>query len=68
MSEPDLDAELSSYGLENCRCPYDETAEDKTCVVCSERVRYVNHTHFKSELYHETCLVLALLRQLNQRR
>ena len=56
------DAELLSYGMEECACSYDDTLP---CVICGESVDYVIHAHYKGQLFHEYCLLLALLRQLN---
>ena len=60
----EADKELASYGVEECRCDgYD--SYDQPCDECGERVSLVDHTHFKGQLFHLICLLLAVLRQMN---
>lgn len=70
LSSP-IDAELVSYGMEDCPC--DATAYYETlppCVVCGDELNITrphSHIHFKGGMYHDLCLTLALLRQLTGR-
>lgn len=57
----DYTDEEYALGFEDCRCePY---PDEKTCVVCSERVKYMSHTHFKGQLFHDWCLMVAALKR-----
>jgi hypothetical protein len=50
-----------ALGLEECACePYDN---DAPCVSCGERVKNMDHVHFKGQLFHEWCLLIAALKQ-----
>jgi hypothetical protein len=61
----DIDAELKSHGLEDCLCDYADSC-DQPCVVCEERVKTTDHVHFKGQLFHLYCLLLAVLRNGRQ--
>jgi len=58
-------SEEYTFGFENCPC--DGTAyeaNDSLCIVCGERVKHMDHIHFKGSLYHQWCLMVAALKQV----
>lgn len=63
------ETEEYALGFEDCGCDaLTATANDQPCVVCGERVKQMDHTHFKGELYHQWCLMIAALKQASRAR
>lgn len=57
----DYDEEERELGLEDCRC--EPHPDEGNCVVCGLRVKYMSHIHFKGQLFHDWCLMIAALKQ-----
>jgi hypothetical protein len=68
LNDADLDTELTTLGVEECPCdPLALDANDSLCTVCGERVKHFDHVHYKGQLFHLYCLLLAVLRELKEK-
>lgn len=54
--------EERALGFEGCPCDAFD-AYDDSCAACGERVKVISHVHFKGQLFHDWCLLIAALRQ-----
>lgn len=66
--DEETDKELASYGVTECDC--DLLAEPfgkPPCTLCGENSDSGDHVHYKGQIFDSLCLMLALLRELNQR-
>ncbi len=62
MSE--YEPEEYALGFNDCAChTLGAEADGQPCTSCGERVKYVDHVHFKGGLFHEWCLLIAALRE-----
>lgn len=64
----DYTDEEYALGLTDCECPFDEQSDQRPCISCGARVKYIDHIHFKGELFHEWCLLIVALRQFRAAR
>jgi hypothetical protein len=68
LNDTDLENELATYGVEECHCDsLAIDANDSPCTLCHERVKHFDHVHYKGQLFHLYCLLLAVLRELKEK-